>query len=155
MKNRFALCGLLAVTLVLSSLLQGCTKKIVYPKDSDASTIRVMRGTVESAKVTKKFAVSTTQEVADNVAMNTKSAPLAAASFVLSLLDYSAERERSVRWELTVKPDGDGPAEDVVFHLSPSFPPFQVGHRVKIIFQKEGKSIANLTLAPGDDDLTK
>lgn len=146
-------------TLVFATLLGACSSPPIMYKISDPETVRVVEGTVVSAKVTQKARnLTATSTAATAVAANNVgNSTVGAVALLVNVLDSAAEDTNQWQMELVVLDDKTQKNEPVFFkRLIQNRAAPAPGDRVRIIFRADdSKSMANLTQYPGLDAPTR
>ena len=131
---------------------------MVY-KVSDPETVRVVEGTVVSAKVTKKAPpVTATSTAATAVAANNVgNSTVGAIALLVNVLDSAAEDTNLWQMHLVVLDDKTKNEETILFkRLMQNREEPAAGDKVRVIFRADdSKTVMNLTKYPHLDEMTR
>jgi len=151
-------CRFIATVAAALALTACGTTTMVY-KVSDPETVRVVEGTVVSAKVTKKAApVTATSTAATAVAANNVgNSTVGAIALLVNVLDSAAEDTNLWQMHLVVLDDKTKNEETILFkRLMQNREEPAAGDKVRVIFRADdSKTVMNLTKYPHLDEMTR
>lgn len=151
-------CRFIATVAAALALTACGTTTMVY-KVSDPETVRVVEGTVVSAKVTKKAPpVTATSTAATAVAANNVgNSTVGAIALLVNVLDSAAEDTNLWQMHLVVLDDKTKNEETILFkRLMQNREEPAAGDKVRVIFRADdSKTVMNLTKYPHLDEMTR
>lgn len=151
-------CRFIATVAAALALTACGTTTIVY-KVSDPETVRVVEGTIVSAKVTKKAPpVTATSTAATAIAANNVgNSTVGAIALLVNVLDSAAEDANLWQMHFVVLDDKTKSEEAILFdRLIQSREAPAPGDKVRVIMRADNsKALVNLTKYPHLDEMTR